>query len=106
GDLALHKPATASSSYSSSYTPDLANDGDSSTRWSSAFADNQWWQVDLGSVQQVDTVSLNWETAYASSYKIQVSSDGNTFTDAASVSITQAGRNTATFPAVAARYVR
>ena len=28
------------------------------TRWSSAFVDNQWWQVDLGSVRQVDSVRI------------------------------------------------
>jgi glucose/arabinose dehydrogenase len=105
-DLALGHPASASSSYSTSYSADGANDGDSTTRWSSAFADNQWWQADLGAVRQVDTVSLNWEAAYASSYKIQVSSDGSTFTDAASVSTTQPGWKTTTFPAAAARYVR
>jgi hypothetical protein len=105
-DLALSQPASASSSFDASLTPDNANDGDSTTRWSSAFADGQWWRVDLGSVRQVDTVSLNWESAYASSYKIQVSSDGSTFTDAATVSNSQPGWKTTTFSAVGARYVR
>ena len=40
------------------------------TRWSSGFADNQWWQVDLGSAVSIDKVELNWEDAYASRYKI------------------------------------
>ncbi len=105
-DKALGKPATASSSYNTSRTPDKANDGNSSTRWSSTFADGQWWRVDLGSVQQVNSVSLNWEAAYASSYKIQVSSDGTTFTDVATVSNSQPGWKTTSFTAVAARYVR
>jgi hypothetical protein len=57
---------------------DKANDGDSTTRraLASSCADGQWWRVDLGSVRQVDTVSLNWEAAYASSYYIQVSYPG------------------------------
>ena len=105
-DLALNQPASASSSQSASYAPNLANDGNSSTRWSSSFTDNQWWQVDLGSQKQVDTVSLNWEGAYASSYKIQVSSDGTTFTDAATVSNSAAGWKTTVFGPVTARYVR
>ena len=87
------RPASASSSEDRG-GPQFANDGSSTTRWSSAFADNQWWQVDLGSVRQVDTVSFNWEAAYASSYKIQISSDGSTFTDAANVSNTQPGWKT------------
>ena len=28
-----------------------ANDGNSTTRWSSTYTDNQWWQVDLGAVR-------------------------------------------------------
>ena len=39
---------------------------------SSTFADGQWWEVDLGSTRQVDTVSVNWEAAYASQYRISV----------------------------------
>ena len=105
-DLALGRPATASSSESSSLAPDKANDGDSTTRWSSSFADGQWWKVDLGSTNQVDTVSLNWEAAYASSYKVQVSTDGSTFTDAATVSNNAPGWKTTTFTPVSARYVR
>src|SRR5206468_5800716 len=102
GDLALGRP-TASSSNDTGALPQYAVDGDSSTRWSSTFADNQWWQADLGSVKSVDTVALNWETAYASSYKIQVSSDGATFTDAATVSNSASGWKVTSFAAVSGR---
>jgi len=104
-DQALGGAATASTS-ESGLTPGLAVDGSSSTRWGSTFVDNQWWQVDLGSVKNVSTVALNWETAYASSYRIQVSTDGTTFTDAATVSIGASGWKLTTFTAVNARYVR
>jgi hypothetical protein len=58
----------------------MAVDGDSSTRWSSG----QWMQntstgwiyVDLGAPYNVSEVRLNWETAYAVNYQIQVSYDG------------------------------
>ena len=105
-DLALSQTTSASSFQNSLYTSDRANDGNSTTRWSSSFTDNQWWQVDLGSLKQVDTVALNWENAYASTYKIQLSSDGSTFTDAATVGNSSAGWKTTTFTAVSARYVR
>jgi PKD repeat protein/glucose/arabinose dehydrogenase len=104
-DKARGRPATASS-VSKSFTAPLANDGDSTTRWSSASRDGQWWQVDLGSVRKVDTVELNWEAAYPSSYRIQVSTDGTTFSDAASVSISNPGWRKTTFVARDARYVR
>ena len=50
-DMALNKPASASSTEGNrtDLRPALANDGSSSTRWSSNYVDNQWWQVDLGS---------------------------------------------------------
>jgi hypothetical protein len=85
---------------------DKAIDGDSGTRWSSAFADNQWWQVDLGSAQQVDTVKLSWEDAYATRYQILTSTDGTNFTQAADVTNSAPGQKTTTFPARSARYVR
>ena len=81
-------------------------DGDPTTRWSSLFQDNQWWQVDLGSAKTVDMVTLNWEAAYASQYKIQTSTDGTTFTTQATVNDTASGLKSTSFPAVSARYVR
>ena len=78
----------------------------SNTRWSSNFSNNQWWQVDLGRTRKVDRVTLNWEAAYASSYRIQTSTNGTSFTQAASVSITSPGVKTTTFTARDARYVR
>ncbi len=105
-DLALNRPSSASSVEGTGLEPGKANDGNSGTRWSSAFSDNQWWQVDLGSVQQVNQVRLNWESAYASHYKIQTSTDGTNFTDAADVNIASPGVQTTTFAARDARYVR
>ena len=42
-------------------------------------------------MRQVDQVRINWEVAYASSYRISTSTDGTNFTTAADVSISQAG---------------
>ena len=106
GDLALNRTSSASSVEEAGLEPDNANDGNSNTRWSSSFTDNQWWQVDLGSVQQVNQVKLNWESAYASHYKIQTSTDGTNFTEAADVNITSSGVKTTSFTTRDARYVR
>jgi glucose/arabinose dehydrogenase/PKD repeat protein len=106
-DKALNKPATASSTYpGGAFAPGNAVDGNSTTRWSSTYADGQWWQVDLGSTRQVSSVRVNWETAFASQYKISTSTDGTGFFDAATVNITQAGVQTTNFAARGARYVR
>jgi PKD repeat protein len=105
-DLALGKPTTASSSENAGLGPENAVDGNSGTRWSSGFSDGQWWQVDLGSSQTVDTVTINWEAAYASQFQVSTSTDGTNFTAAATATGTGAGLQTVPFTARAARYVR
>jgi hypothetical protein len=79
-DLALHKTATASSTDDPAHGPQNAVDGDSTTRWSSAYQDNQWIDVDLGTTYTVDKVSILWEAAYATDFAIQVSPDGTNWT--------------------------
>ena len=105
-DLAHNQPATASSFEKAGNEASRANDGDSATRWSSAFIDNQWWQVDLGSTRSVGAISLNWEAAYAVSYQILTSTDGTNFTVAATENITGPGWRATTFATRTARYVR
>src|SRR5688572_23343015 len=61
--LLIHATATASSTEHSSHGPGNAVDGNSSTRWSSAFSDPQWLQLDFGSVQPIARVTLHWEAA-------------------------------------------
>ena len=55
-------------------------DGNLSTRWSSAFSDPQWLQVDLGSTQSICQVTLAWEAAYGKAFQIQTSDDDATWT--------------------------
>ena len=106
-DKAAGQPASASSTQSSpALDPGRATDEDSATRWSSASLDGQWWQVDLGSLRTVDTVELNWETAYASSYRLETSGDGAHFAPAATENISSPGLRRTTFAARAARFVR
>ncbi len=105
-DVALGKESRASSTEQSGLDPAKANDGDSSTRWSSAFADDQWWQVDLGRYYSIDRVGLNWEGAYASRYQIETSEDGNNFSDAANVEVAKPGPEVTSFAPRRARHVR
>jgi hypothetical protein len=55
-------------------------DGNTSTRWYSAFSDPQWLEVDLVSTQSICQVSLMWETAYGKAVQIQTSADNATWT--------------------------
>jgi F5/8 type C domain/Putative Ig domain len=79
-DAALNHPATASSLENATLPASNAVDGNTGTRWSSAFSDPQWLQVDLGSSQTICQVTLNWEAAYATAFQIQTSPDGTTWT--------------------------
>ena len=74
-DLAQGKPAT-SSGVEGVYVAANAVDGNSTTRWSSTFADNQWLQVDLGASFLVTKVILMWEAASGKNYRVEVSADG------------------------------
>jgi hypothetical protein len=108
-DFALKQPATASRTERglSQYRPAKANDGNSSTRWSSNYADNQWWQVDLGSIRSINRVDLNWEAAYARRYRIRTrTSTRKRWSTAARIRISTPGLHTHMFPTRNARYVR
>ncbi|MEU8261882.1 discoidin domain-containing protein [Micromonospora sp. NPDC048999] len=78
--LSQGKPTTASSAENAGTAAANATDGNTGTRWSSAFSDPQWLQVDLGATATISRVTLAWEAAYAKSYQIQTSTDGATWT--------------------------
>jgi glucose/arabinose dehydrogenase len=106
-NLALGRPAVASSTYLAGREASKAVDGSMSTAWSSARTDPQWFQVDLGSVQLVDRVMMNWlSTAYAKSYQIQVLATGRTWRTVASTVSGDGGTDLVTFTPSYARYVR
>lgn len=81
-NIALNKGTEVSSNDSGSQDGQAAVDGDMTTRWSSNYQDNQWISIDLGGSYLVNQVVLNWETAYGSSYEIQLSGDNTNWTTA------------------------
>ena len=80
GLLSQGHPATASSLENSGHPASYAVDGDTTTRWSSAYSDPQWLEVDLGATHAISQVIINWQTAYATAFQIQTSTDGTTWT--------------------------
>ncbi|GHF52936.1 hypothetical protein GCM10018783_22200 [Streptomyces griseosporeus] len=108
-NLALNRPATASSSQASygdcPCTPQLAVDGRADTRWASDWSDPQWFQVDLGAAKALRTLQLVWDPAYAKSYAVQVSDDGTTWRSVYSTAAGDGDVDTVPLPATA-RYVR
>ena len=105
-NLALNKPATASSIQSSSYPAAAAFDGNTTTRWSSAFSDPQWIYADLGASNTVNRVKLTWEAAYAKAFKIQASTDAATWTDIYSTTTGSGGIQDLAVTQTTARYIR
>ncbi len=105
-NLALEKTATASSVESDDYAASKAVDGKADTRWSSEFSDDQWLQIDLGTPQKIEKITIVWEPAYAAEYKLQASDDGKQWKDIVSVKDGKGGEDTQTFTPVTTRYVR
>ncbi|WP_031033928.1 discoidin domain-containing protein, partial [Streptomyces sp. NRRL WC-3725] len=102
--LSQGSPTTASST-EGPFAASNAVDGNSGTRWSSAFSDPQWIRIDLGSPAALSRVELAWEAAYAKSYRIELSTNGTTWTSAYSTTTGQGGNETLTVSGEA-RYVR
>jgi alpha-L-fucosidase 2 len=105
--LSLSQPVKVSSVGEDENTGDKAVDGDPSTRWASAHDDNQWIYVDLGVTKKIDKVSINWESAGAKDFDIQVSDDAQSWTTVKSVdNNNQVGMLTYTDLNTQGRYVR
>ncbi|MEW2588311.1 discoidin domain-containing protein [Streptomyces virginiae] len=92
--LSQGRPATASSTEGAGTPASAAVDGDNGTRWSSRFADPQWIQVDLGATARLSQVVLRWETAHARAYRIELSTDGSSWTTAHSTTAGTGGVQT------------
>lgn len=74
-DLAFMKPTTCSGVESTFTGSDMAVDGSATTRWSSAFQDGQWWQIDLQHQVSPNLVNIVWEGAFAKSFNVLISAD-------------------------------
>jgi len=105
GLLSAGRPATASSTESAAFPASNAVDGNLGTRWSSAFSDPQWLQVDLGGTATLSSVVLDWETAYARTFNLQVSADGSAWTTVKADVAGTGGRQTVAVTG-SGRYVR
>ena len=105
-NLALNKPVTVSSVENAGLSGANAVDGNTTTRWSSAFSDPQWIYVDLQATFNINRVKLNWEAAYGKSYQIQVSSNAVDWTTIYSTTTSAGGIQDLTGLSGTGRYVR
>ncbi|MEV4636874.1 discoidin domain-containing protein [Actinoplanes sp. NPDC049548] len=87
--LSYNKPGVASSEQNdvncNPCTASKAFDLDPATRWATSsttgWVDPGWIYVDLGATAQISRVELQWDPAFATAYKIQVSPNASTWTD-------------------------
>ena len=78
--------ATATSANNANSDGDKAIDGDITSRWESKHGNEpQSLTIDLGQIRNIKQIGIIWEAASAKDYKIEVSSDGVNFTQAALV---------------------
>ncbi|MCL2487402.1 MAG: discoidin domain-containing protein, partial [Oscillospiraceae bacterium] len=75
-DMAPGKTASASTQELDDTRAERAIDGNPATRWASGTYATAWIQVDLHRPVAIDRVRLVWESAYAKSYSIMTSIDG------------------------------
>jgi beta-galactosidase len=107
--IALGKPVKASSAVTvggETFPAASAVDGKTSTRWSSEFSDPQWIAVDLGKPERIARVELLWQGAFAKAFRIEVSSDGQTWTEVFGTNTGRGGTDVIRFQPVEARWVR
>ncbi len=103
--LTSGKPITASSS-ENGFPPENAVDGDSDSRWSSTWSDQQWLAVDLGSPTRFDHAQIVWEAACAKEYALQTSDDGKAWKTVYTNKEGKPGSEKIAFPAATARWIR
>jgi hyaluronoglucosaminidase len=105
-DLARTARISSSGDETADFPAADAADGKADTRWSSPIGPSAWWQAELAGPTRVGRVSLHWQDAHATAYRIQVSADGRTWRTAATVRDGRGGRETVRFDAKDARFVR
>ena len=103
-NIALRKPATASSEENYGTVVAYVNDGDVATRWGSNATDAQWVKVNLQNSYNLSSIVLNWEAACGKSYDIKVSDNDVNYTTIVSETNGSAGKRTYNVNA-SARYI-
>lgn len=106
-NLALGAVTAASTEESAARGAVRVCDGDLTTRWATQEgSDNEWISLDLGVSSTITEIVLNWEDAYASQYKIELSQDGESWSEAYVNSDGKGGVETVSLDGQSARYLK
>lgn len=96
----------SASSQENDLAPGFAADGLVQTRWSSAFANHQWWMIDFGKNEVIGSLQLRWEVAFAKSYSVLTSMDGEKWVEVYSSNEGVGGEEVVSFNPHSARFVK
>jgi hypothetical protein len=77
---AVNREVFASSSYRPAYPPEYAVDSNSTTYWKSESDQAEWIAVKFEKPYNIEGIKLNWGSAYAREYEMQVSDNGTDWT--------------------------
>jgi F5/8 type C domain/Secretion system C-terminal sorting domain len=106
-NVALNKPATASSSSNANLYPAAdAVDGNLNTYWNSGNSDPQSIYVDLGKRYDLCRIILKWENVQGKSFALQVSDDAMNWSELVNVTANTEAENNFPVTAATGRYVR
>lgn len=112
-NLALNTETEASAYVNENEAPPFAVDGDYTKKWCATGTPPHTLTIDLGDVKTIGQVSIAHAEKGNESpdmntqkYKIEVSTDGKTFTEIVNITRNKDGMSVDTFKAVEARYVR
>ena len=111
-NLALNQPVTVSSYQDSADSGSMAVDGDPNTQWQTAKikgknkSSSEWIEVDLGGLQDVSQVILDWGAYFATQYSIEVSNNLNAWSTVFSTSNGNGGQELVSFGTIQARFIR
>jgi len=91
-----------------SFTGDLAVDGNMETRWASDYNDNESIIIDIGGIKPIGYISIAWEAAAAADFTVQIGSEnGNWEHTVATVTGNESGATTVLeFEPVTGRFIK
>lgn len=98
--------ATSSATAVPELAPRHAIDRDPKTKWGGPFSPGHWVQVDLGRPADIGGVVVHWDLAFATSYLVQASLDGEQWRDVYEISDSVGTTDYLFFPTVRTRYLR
>jgi len=111
-NLALNQPISVSSFQDSQHSGAKAVDDLLTTFWKTLKAKRnggppaEWISVDLGGIRSIEQVHLLWEAYFATSYELQVSPDGISWTAVFSTAAGDGGTDQVLLSGIQARFVQ